>query len=68
MPSENLIKPYPYSIKQEPFTLSMWFDKLTMIGLNPFALSLSKDKLSTNGNIYSILASLVISRNWRCFQ
>jgi hypothetical protein len=27
----------------------LWFDKLTMIGINPFALSLSKGKLSTNG-------------------
>jgi hypothetical protein len=32
----------------------LWFDKLTMIGLNPFALSLSKGKLSTNGRISSV--------------
>ena len=34
---------------KKPFTLSLWFDKLTMIGPDPFALSLSKRKLSTNG-------------------
>jgi len=32
-----------------PFTLSLWFDKLTMIGPDPFALSLSKGRLSKNG-------------------
>ena len=32
-----------------PFTLSLWFDKLTMISFYPFALSLSKGKLSMNG-------------------
>jgi hypothetical protein len=32
-----------------PFALSLWFDKLTMIGLNPFTLSLSKGKLRANG-------------------
>jgi len=34
---------------KEPVTLSLWFDKLTMIGPDPFALSLSKGKLSMNG-------------------
>jgi hypothetical protein len=42
-----------------PFTLSLWFNKLTMIGLNPIGLSMSKGKLSTNGNVYSIMDSSV---------
>ena len=33
--------------------MSLWFDKLTMIGPDPFALSLSKGKFSTNGYAYS---------------
>ncbi len=38
-----------FTKSKKPFTLSLWFDKLTMIGLDPFVLSLSKDKPSTNG-------------------
>ncbi len=40
----------------------MWFDKLTMIGLDPFALSLSKGKLNTNGlalSVHTIMDRLV---------
>jgi len=40
-----------------PFTLSLWFDKLTMIGPGPFALSLSKGRLSTNG-LFSVSIQL----------
>jgi len=31
-----------------PLVLSLWSDKLTMIGGDPFVLSLSKDQLSPN--------------------
>ncbi|MFB3886385.1 MAG: hypothetical protein ACE144_14265 [Thermodesulfobacteriota bacterium] len=37
------------SVIEKTFTLSLRFDKLTRIVLKPFALSLSKDNLSTNG-------------------
>jgi hypothetical protein len=32
----------------------LWFDKLTMIGLNPLPLSLSKGKLSTSGLAFNV--------------
>jgi hypothetical protein len=32
----------------------LWFDKLTMIGPDPFALSLSKGKHSMNGSVFSV--------------
>jgi len=40
----------------------LWFDKLTMIGLDPFALSLSKGKFNTNGlalSVHTIMDRLV---------
>jgi hypothetical protein len=43
--AELATKPEPLD---SPFALSLWFAKLTTIGLDPTVLSLSKDKLIMN--------------------
>jgi len=49
-----------FTKSKKPFTLSLWFDKLTMIGPDPLVLSLSKDKLSTN--VFRLLIKPVSSK------
>jgi hypothetical protein len=47
MNKENTFQSCGFSLVLSAFTLDVWFDKLTRIGADPFALSLSKGRRGT---------------------